>query len=105
MGMNITVFQPLASTTLAVTDTTARVALPVLPSGPVVSDIRIANAGSTDCFFAFGNSAVAALDDGTSVYLKAGAVELFRCADADTHLAAITASGTTTLYISRGEGA
>ena len=52
----IQVFQPQGSTTLAVTDTTGSVALPVSANGPVVTGIRIANAGSTDCFFAFGEA-------------------------------------------------
>jgi hypothetical protein len=89
---------------LAVTTTSARVAAKT--SATYVKRIRIYNAGSVDAFVEFGDATVTATVPvgGTpgSMPVPAGAVEVLTCAQSD--VAAICASGTTTLYITPGEG-
>lgn len=93
-------FDPIASTTLSVTGTSASVALP-----GDTQNIRIANAGASSCFIAFGNSAVTVAADGTGIFMPAGSVEIFNRQPTDTHLAAICPnSATATLYITNGRG-
>lgn len=88
-----------AATRLAVTTTSAVVALPV-GAGP---DLRVLNTGAADCNIAFGGSGVVAT--AASMTLRAGAVPEIITAPLDaTHVAAISA-GTTTLEIVAGLGA
>lgn len=90
------VFGPAGpTTTLAATTTTSRVALPS-------RNIRIYNGGSNPVFVRFGDSTVTAAA-ANAMPLPAGGVEVFNHADA-THLAAIYASGSGTVYITPGEG-
>ena len=99
--MNIDNFSPIGATVnIAVTTSTGRVALTdnTHLSG---DDVRLYNSGSVVVFFAFGNSTIDATV--TSTPLAPGASEVFD-AGRSTHVAAITASGTATLYATSGRG-
>lgn len=90
-------FSPGANASIAVTTTTGNVAI----TG-VGSVLRLANVTSVECFVAFGTSAITATTGSFSV---PGNTAIFvSVSDAVTHVAAITASGTATLRISRGDG-
>lgn len=66
-------------------------------------DLRVHNAGSALAFVAFGaSSAITATT--ASMPVPAGAVEVFSCGSQITHMAAITASGTATVYATPGQG-
>ena len=96
------VFHPNdAATTvnIAATTSSARVAVNTAPTG---RNLRIHNAGAALVFFEFGGSGINAAV-ATGIPIPAGAVEIFRTIG--SHVAAITASGTATLYITPGEGA
>jgi hypothetical protein len=97
----LTPFAPksAAGSTISVTGSSAATAFNPAPSSPRV---RLSNAGPADIFFEFGNSVVAAAV-ASGVRLPAGQTESFTC-HAATHIAAITASGTATLYATPGEG-
>jgi hypothetical protein len=90
-----------ATVSLAVTAATGRVAL-TAPGGSGGSDVRLYNAGGATVFVAFGNSAVEAAI--TSMPIPSGAVEVFSAGPGSTHVAAITAAGTATLYATTGRG-
>lgn len=83
--------------TLAVTTTSANVILGAAASGA----IQIANAGSSVAFVALGSSAQTATATGYPVL--PGATVVISGGGA-TNIAAIAATGTTTLYVSRGVG-
>jgi hypothetical protein len=95
--MNIPFAIPAAAVTLAVTTTTGSVAL-----AGTGSALRVCNVGGAECFLAAGSSTVTATTASMSV--PAGAIETFTIPITATHVAAITASGTTTLRLARGEG-
>jgi hypothetical protein len=90
-------FTPIATVSLAVTTTTGRVAL----VGDA-STVRLYNAGTATAFVKFGDSSITAAT--TNMPIPAGAIEAFRPPGSSTHLAAITSSGTATLYATSGEG-
>lgn len=75
-------------------------------SGDVIGDqggdvIRVVNASSTACFIIFGEDVTAAAL--TSVPILGNTTEFFSISNAATmKFYAITASGTTTVYVSRG---
>ncbi len=98
-------FTPGASGTIAVTASNQRLA--VTGQGKT---LYVNNVGSTECFVAIGDSAVAAVAGGATTALT-GSMSFppgFSCAlgmDRNTHIAAICAgSGTTTLRFTRGDG-
>ena len=67
--------------------------------------MRICNLGTVECFFAFGASTVTAASDGTSCSLPPGTIELFSVDNStQTYIAFKTASSTTTVRITRGDG-
>ena len=99
------VFQPGLADTVAVSasGTTSNGALnkPTAPAGALT--VRIHNGGSVTAFIQFGNSA--AVEATTShMPIPPNGVEVFSVGDA-THVAAVTASGTTTVYLTTGYGA
>lgn len=63
---------------------------------------RICNTGTEIAFVAFGNSLVVATTT-ESMPIMAGSVEVFGVGNA-THIAAVTAANTTTLYVTLGDG-
>ncbi len=97
-------FAPGASGTIAATTTSQSVA--VTGNGKT---LYVANAGTTECFVAVGDSSVTAVAGAGSTGL-AGHMSVLpgTCfalsMDRNTHVAAITASGTTTLRFTRGDG-
>lgn len=98
-------FNPIASVSLAVTSTTGNVAIPGTVAGENRPTVRLYNAGGVDVHVAFGTSnSITAAADGTAMVIPAGVVEGFEPQRGMTYLAAIVASGTATLYITRGEG-
>lgn len=97
-------FTPGASGTIAVTTTSA--ALAVTGQGKT---LYVNNVGSTECFIAIGDSTVEAVAGGALTAMSGGMSipPGFSCAigiDRNTHIAAITAASTTTLRVTRGDG-
>ena len=98
---------PSVNSTIAVTSTSQRVSL----SG-VGSVLLLKNVGATECFVAAGNSTVVAVAGGSataasdgSMSVAAGEIATYSITETTTHLAAICASGFTSLLrVSRGEG-
>jgi hypothetical protein len=90
-------FSPILTASLAVTTSTGRVAL-----AADASTVRLYNAGTATAFVKFGDVTVTAAT--TNMPIPAGAIEAFRPPGASTHIAAITSSGTATLYVTSGEG-
>lgn len=93
-----------ATASIAASVSTASTAIKQQPTG--AHQLRLFNAGSATVFWAAGNAAVtAALTD---IPLPAGAIEVVTLPNATasptTHVAAVTASGTATLYLSTGQG-
>lgn len=109
MTFSPTIPYPLSvaqTSTLGATTSSGSVAL-----GTVGEVLLVQNDGSVTAYVALGTSAVTAtaggtatLADGGSVPVLAGASMLFRAGPGVTHLAGITASGTTTIRASRGDG-
>jgi hypothetical protein len=96
-------FAPAGNTvSLAVTTATARVAL-TAPATAGAYQVRLYNAGTATAFVTFGtvtaNGVVA-----TSMPIPSGGIEVFSVASTVTHVAAITSSGTATLYATTGYG-
>jgi len=97
---------PTVNSTLAATTTSDRVALQ-----GVGSVVRVNNVGTVEAFIAFGDSTITATAGGAATKASdgsgsvgAGATELFSVPLTITYAAGVTASGTTTLRLSRGEG-
>ena len=96
-------FRPYTpSVSLSVTSSSGSVAIPA--SGPTQARLST-NSTDSVCFVKFGTSGVSAASDGTDMRLGPGAIEVFSVPLNATHIAAKTASGTATLYITGGEGA
>jgi hypothetical protein len=84
------------SDTLAVTTASSRAQL-----DPLSSAVRVVNAGAAMAFIQFGD--VNVLSTTAKMPINAGATETFTKGSAG-YVAAICASGTTTLYVTCGEG-
>lgn len=98
-------FKPYQSTSLSVSTSTANVLIPQNNDNP--KHVRVANTGSVGAYVKFGVSGVTATSG--DMFILPGTVELFyvdAIAGADNvdenYIAAITASGTTTLNITSG---
>ena len=95
-------FEPVGATVnLAVTSTTGRVARTLI--GEDAAQVRIVNAGTVTVFLAFGGSSIDATTSGMP--LLPGTAEVFTLTKEMTNIAAITASGTATIYATTGRGA
>ncbi len=99
-------FKPYQSTSLSVTNSTASVVIP--QNVDTQKHVRIVNNGSVSAYIKFGLTGVTAAT--TDMQILPGTVELFYvdtnpAADTvnENYIAAITASGTTTLNITAGE--
>lgn len=88
--------------TLNAGTSTGSVALPTA-TGSGGQSVRVHNAGDGLAFIQFGGSTVEATT--AKMPIPAGAVETFQVSPQATHVAAITASGTHTLYFTGGQGA
>lgn len=85
---------------LSVTTSSASVALPTTsPSDCIVIDNS--ETGATECYVKTGSSTVTA--DTTAAHIAAGEKAAYRFDPDHTHIAAITASGSTTLRVQRGD--
>lgn len=92
-------FSPGGTVSLAVTTSTGRVALPTSSKHQVMIT---SEPGGATAFIKFGDSAVNAAVTDTPIL--PGAVYIFSVVHQDTHVAAITATGTATLYATLGRG-
>ena len=90
-------FTPAANASISVTTTTGNVAI----SG-TGGTLRLANVTSVECFVKVGESTVVATTSDFSV--PGNTVAFISVPNTATHVAAITASSTATLRISRGDG-
>lgn len=96
-------FTPTGDTVnVAAISTTGNVALGTF-SGSAGASVRVYNAGTATVFIAFGISTVEAVA-ATSMPVPAGAIEVFAVGPGVTHMAAITASSTATVYATPGQG-
>jgi len=98
-------FTPIGDTVnVSVSTTTARVAaLDVTGQGGASHEVRLTNLGSATSFVVFGDSTVEATVEAGMPILP-NTTEKFTVSAAHTHVAAITASGTATLYVTSGLG-
>jgi len=101
--MPLDLFTPIAATVnIAATTSTARVALADGTSSG--RSVRICNDGLVTVFIAFGNSAIEATA-AAGIPIKPGMVEAMEFGKGVTHVAAITAAGSATIYFTVGQGA
>lgn len=101
-GHIFTPFTPTVS--IAASTSSARVARTLLPnSQQTPCELRIMNPGSSIIFVEFGDSTVVA-SALTSMPILPSSVESFMINPAITHVAAIMAAGTGTLYVTTGLG-
>jgi hypothetical protein len=91
-----------ATVNLAVTNTTGSVALTAI-GDQAGMEVRLYNAGSATVFVNFGISTVAATTT-AGMPLPSGAIEVLTVGPGVTYVAALTASGTATLYATSGRG-
>ena len=97
------VFTPVGATVnIAAATTTANVARTSLDLREG-AQVRVCNSGSVVAFVAFGDSGATATTT-TSMPILPNTVEVFTVNPTQTHMAAITASGSTTLYLTTGVG-
>lgn len=96
IGAQVSPFKPTGNTTLALTTTSARVALPSADTTVVVR-----NTGSVDAEISLGGSSVTAT---TSNFLLPAGSAVSLSAVGSTYIAGITVSGSTSLAISTGTG-
>lgn len=102
MSVPVTVFRPVGATvTRAVTTTSANVARTAFGFSNEPCRIRVANVGSVVAFVEFGGNAVAATV-AASIPILPNTVEIFEIRGDETHVAAITASSTATVYLTTG---
>ena len=96
-------FAPAGNTVNLAADTsTDRVAL-TAPASAGGYQVRIYNAGSATAFVRFGTDTIEATT-GAGMPIPSGQTEVFTMASTVTHMAAITASSTATLYVTTGYG-
>jgi hypothetical protein len=86
------------SASISGTTSSARTAYPVTPS---TGGVRIYNSGAVAVFVKSGDSSVAAAT--TDQFVGPGQTVLFARNPRDTHLAAITASSTATVYFNNAD--
>lgn len=98
MTMN-TPFTPAANATLSVTTTSSSATIGSAGNGGV---FRLYNSGAVPVFVRVSTSAPTAVV--TDFAVPPTSLAVIGWPDTTTHIAAITASGTATLYVSRGEG-
>lgn len=104
----VKVFRLVPAATVNIAATTSSSRVQVLTSGVIQSTngthvVRVYNTGSVPVFIEFGNSTVTASTTADAP-IAPGSVEPFHVYPYETHVAAITASGSATVYFSPGEG-
>ncbi len=109
--MNDICFAPYGATVaLAAGTASARVALTDTAAGTGERTVRVLNAGPETAFVAFGHAAATAAvpvagAPAAGIPVPAGGgAEPFRIPADATHMAAVCASGTATLYVTVGQG-
>lgn len=96
-------FSPLGPTVSIAVTTTSGSALLGVPDTKAGCSIRVASAaGGQIAFIRFGSGAPTAV--ATDMPILPGTVEIFTVGPAITHVAAITATATATLYFTPGQG-
>ena len=100
-------FTPAPAGTSSIAATTSsglRAAIRQQPTGS--HQLRLFNAGPNTAFWTFGDGAVSATT--ADIPLPAGAIEVVTLSNPSgaptSHVSAITASGTATLYLTTGQG-
>lgn len=102
--MELQPFTPAGNTvSLAVTSSNGRVALTQAPSGSAELTVILRNEGDAEVFIKFGDVTVVAAA-ATSMPIPAGSTMVFSVNALNTHVAAITASGTATIRATSGSG-
>ena len=100
-------FAPFAGSTVNLTasTTSSRVAKASLPSSssPAPHEMRVVNTGTVVVYIEFGDSTVAA-SSATSMPILPNTVESFMVNASQTHIAAVSSSGTPTLFFTTGLG-
>lgn len=98
-------FRPVAGQTSSISATAASSRVAV-PGGGMNGTVRVVNSGSVTVFVRFGTSSVTATTN-TDIPILAGAAESLDFTSDDgtaVYIAAITASSTATVYVTRGQG-
>lgn len=99
-------FRPAPDSTVSIAATTASASAAIAGSaGRGEFTVRVYNAGSATVFVKFGDTITTATT--SNMPIPAGAVEVFSVQDSDgsaNYVAAITASGSATVYVTTGEG-
>ncbi len=99
-------FAPVDDATASISVTTSSAAALIKGAPMGEYQLRIYNAGSSTAFYALGSSTVTAAV--TDVPIPSGAIEVITITNPQqnpvTHIAAITASSTATLYVTTGNG-
>lgn len=94
-------FRPYDSVTLAVTTTTASVAIPLPTDIQLQQTLLLTNTGTNVLYFRLGGSSITATTNSIALNPDRG-MEVYR--GTFTHVAAITATGASSLNICSGEG-
>lgn len=95
-------FTPTGATvTLSPTSSSNGAAVSGLPSGANSGVLRVVNAGPNVAFFRWSNASATAVT--TDMPILPGAVEVFSVGNC-THVAAICATGSATVYVTPGNG-
>lgn len=94
-------FKPQTAGTVTISATTTSAATALVSSGR--TQVLVYNAGSSTVFLEFGTSAVAAVV-ASGLPVPSGAILVLSVDPTVTHVAAITGSGTATVYVTVGRG-
>lgn len=102
MAVNQPAFRPEPSKTVSLAVTNASGNVQVQPSGVNARHVRVYNSGLVDVFIKEGPDNTVTASAATDYPIAAGTVEVISSRSA--YIAAITASGTATVYFTPGEG-
>jgi hypothetical protein len=96
-----------ASVALGTTARTSQTASPTpqgAPTFPGGFSVRVVNDGTVISFIEFGYGSAATAAVASSIPMLPGTAEIFSVGEGCTHISAITASGTATVYATPGQG-
>lgn len=97
--MNVQSFSPIETKTISATTTSSSQTFSA--TGAAATQVRVYNAGSVTAFIRWSLTSATAVT--TDMPIAPGTIELFNKGLNDT-VAAITAAGAATLYVTAGEG-
>lgn len=103
MSKNFTCDPSSVGTPVNVTTASAYTAIDAAAGTLPTLDVLVDNRGSSDIFVVFGKASPVLTATEANLRVPAGSMYIFRKNDA-THMAAVTASGTSTVYVHKGEG-